>query len=398
MTEKGGKGRPRAAQALTLLALATVACGHPRPVPPITTQQQSYGRFDPVVAYLRSQVDSAFPGGVVAVGYHDSVVLLAAVGHYGADDPRPVTPETIYDLASLTKVIALTTECILLVDQGKLDLDAPVQHYLPEFRGQMKDQVTIRHLLTHSAGLAADLPLWDSTRTRSAALAMVDTAPLLSPPGTRFVYSDLSAIVLMQAVERITGRPFDELLADDVFTPLGMMETRFVPPNAWRNHIAPTELDTYFRHRLLIGEVHDESAARLGGVSGNAGLFSSAPDLAKFATWLLDARAGRPGPLRADSGVVHRFTTKQDIPPGSSRALGWDTPSETSSAGTKMGPNAFGHTGFTGTSIWFDPDRDLFIILLTNRVNPTRANTKIFQVRRRVADLVNDALAATPPQ
>ncbi len=398
MTEKGGKGRQRAAQALTLLALATVACGHPRPVPPITTQQQSYGRFDPVVAYLRSQVDSAFPGGVVAVGYHDSVVLLAAVGHYGADDPRPVTPETIYDLASLTKVIALTTECILLVDQGKLDLDVPVQHYLPEFRGQMKDQVTIRHLLTHSAGLAADLPLWDSTRTRSAALAMVDTAPLLSPPGTRFVYSDLSAIVLMQAVERITGRPFDQLLVDDVFTPLGMMATRFVPPNAWRNHIAPTELDTYFRHRLLIGEVHDESAARLGGVSGNAGLFSSAPDLAKFATWLLDARAGRPGPLRADSGVVHRFTTKQDIPPGSSRALGWDTPSETSSAGTKMGPNAFGHTGFTGTSIWFDPDRDLFIILLTNRVNPTRANTKIFQVRRRVADLVNDALAATPPQ
>jgi len=398
VTEKGGKGRQRAAQALTLLALATVACGHPRPVPPITTQQQSYGRFDPVVAYLRSQVDSAFPGGVVAVGYHDSVVLLAAVGHYGADDPRPVTPETIYDLASLTKVIALTTECILLVDQGKLDLDVPVQHYLPEFRGQMKDQVTIRHLLTHSAGLAADLPLWDSTRTRSAALAMVDTAPLLSPPGTRFVYSDLSAIVLMQAVERITGRPFDQLLVDDVFTPLGMMATRFVPPNAWRNHIAPTELDTYFRHRLLIGEVHDESAARLGGVSGNAGLFSSAPDLAKFATWLLDARAGRPGPLRADSGVVHRFTTKQDIPPGSSRALGWDTPSETSSAGTKMGPNAFGHTGFTGTSIWFDPDRDLFIILLTNRVNPTRANTKIFQVRRRVADLVNDALAATPPQ
>jgi CubicO group peptidase (beta-lactamase class C family) len=398
VTDKGGKGRQRAAKALTLLALATVACGHPRPVPPITTQQQSYGRFDPVVAYLRSQVDSAFPGGVVAVGYHDSVVLLAAVGHYGADDPRPVTPETIYDLASLTKVIALTTACILLVDQGKLDLDAPVQHYLPEFRGQMKDQVTIRHLLTHSAGLAADLPLWDSTRTRSAALAMVDTAPLLSPPGTRFVYSDLSAIVLMQAVERITGRPFDEFLADDVFTPLGMMATRFVPPQAWRNHIAPTELDTYFRHRLLIGEVHDESAARLGGVSGNAGLFSSAPDLAKFATWLLDARAGRPGPLRADSGVVHRFTTKQDIPPGSSRALGWDTPSETSSAGTKMGPNAFGHTGFTGTSIWFDPDRDLFIILLTNRVNPTRANTKIFQVRRRVADLVNDALAATPPR
>ncbi len=403
MRSHGGEGRRRAAEVLTLLALATAACGHPRPVPPITVPQQSYGRFEPVVAYLRSQVDSAFPGGVVAVGYRDSLVLLAPVGHYAAGDRRPVTPETIYDLASLTKVIALTTECILLVDQGKIDLDAPVQRYLPEFRGPMKDQVTIRHLLTHSAGLAADLPLWDSTRTRAAALAMVDTSSLLSPPGTRFVYSDLSAIVLMQVVERITGRPFDELLADDVFTPIDMTATRFVPPKTWRDQIAPSEVDTFFRHRLLIGEVHDESAARLGGVSGNAGLFSNAPDLARFAAWLLAARAGRPtsghghgvNPPRPDSALVRRFTTKQNIPPGSSRALGWDTPSELSSAGTKMGPNAFGHTGFTGTSIWFDPDRGVFIILLTNRVNPTRANTKILQVRRRVADLVNDAL--TPP-
>ncbi len=378
-----------AAKGLTLLTLATVACGHPRPVPSITMQQQSYGRFQPVVDYLQSQVDSAFPGATIAVGYRDSVVLLAAVGHYGADDKRPVTTETIYDLASLTKVIALTTECILLVDRGKLDLDAPVQRYLPEFRGPLKDQVTIRYLLTHSAGLVADLPLWDSTRTREAALAMVDTAPLVSPPGTRFVYSDLSAIVLMQVVERITGRPFDQLLADDVFTPLGMTATGFAPPKTWRDRIAPTEMDTFFRHRLLIGEVHDESAARLGGVSGNAGLFSTAPDLARFARWLLKMR-------RTDSLHVREFTQRQNIPPGSSRALGWDTPSENSSAGTKMGPNAFGHTGFTGTSIWFDPDKGIFIILLTNRVNPTRANTKIFQVRRRVADLVNDIL--TLPQ
>ncbi|OLC41687.1 MAG: hypothetical protein AUH75_05870 [Gemmatimonadetes bacterium 13_1_40CM_4_65_7] len=375
---------------------ALLACGARGSSPPPISAPAPQRGFAPVVDYLRSQVDSAFPGAVIAVGQHDSVVLLAAVGHYGADDRRPVTTETIYDLASLTKVIALTTECILLVDQGKLDLAAPVQRYLPEFRGPMKDQVTIRHLLTHSAGLAADLPLFDSTRTREAALRMVDTSPLLAPPGTRFVYSDLSAIVLMQVVERITGRPFDQVLADDVFGPLGMTATRFVPPQSWHDRIAPTEVDTFFRHRLLIGEVHDESAARLGGVSGNAGLFSNAPDLARFAAWLLEARAGRPGPLRADSGLVHRFTTKQDIPPGSSRALGWDTPSELSSAGTKMGPNAFGHTGFTGTSIWFDPDRNVFIILLTNRVNPTRANLKILQVRRRVADLVNDAL--TPPQ
>jgi len=396
---KGGKRRQRAATALTMLATATLACSHRPPVPPITTQLESYGRFQPVVDYLRSQVDSAFPGGVVAVGYHDSVVLMTAVGHYAYKDARPVTPETIYDLASLTKVIALTTECILLVDRGTLDLDAPAQRYVPEFQGAMKDQVTIRHLLTHSAGLAADLPVFDLTRSRAAALAMVDTSPLLSPPGTKFVYSDLSAIILMQAVEHITGKPFDHLLTEDVFGPLGMSSTRFVPPASWRDRIAPTEVDTVFRHRLLIGEVHDESAARMDGVSGHAGLFSNATDLARFAQWLLHARAGHPAPLQADSGLVHRFVTRQNIPPGSSRALGWDTPSELSSAGTKMGPNAFGHTGYTGTSIWFDPDRDLFIILLTNRVNPTRANTKILQVRRRVADLVNDALAgATPPQ
>jgi CubicO group peptidase (beta-lactamase class C family) len=387
VTAIGGEGRRRAANGLTLLALATAACGHPRPVPPITTRQQSYGRFDPVVAYLRSQVDSAFPGATIAVGYRDSVVLLAAVGHYGADDKRPVTPETIYDLASLTKVIGLTTAAMMLVDSGKLDLDAPVQRYVPAFQGVNKDRVTIRHLLTHSSGMPAWRPLYAEAKTREEALALIDTTALLKQPGDTFVYSDLGAITLAQAVEAITGQRLNDFLDARLFGPLGMTSTRYLPPESWRNRIAPTEKDTVFRHRLLWGEVHDENAGRLGGVSGHAGLFSTAPDLALFAQWLLHKRA--------EGGVVRRFTQKQNIPPGSSRALGWDTPSELSSAGTKMGPNAFGHTGFTGTSIWFDPDRGLCIILLTNRVNPTRANTKILQVRRRVADLVNDAL--TPP-
>ena len=388
---------------LVLLSLAChTSAAAPAPLPsaglPLVVPE-SLGfdstRLDSVVSYLRTQVDSAFPGAVVAVGRHGRLALLAAVGHYAANDARPVEPGTIYDLASLTKVIALTSECILLVDQGKLDLDAPVQRYLPEFRGPMKDSVRIRHLLTHSAGLAADLPLWDSTRTRAAALALVDTSPLLSPPGTQYVYSDLSAIVLMEVVERITGRPFDQVLADDVFGPLGMTATRFVPPKAWRHHIAPTEVDTFFRHRLLIGEVHDESAARLGGVSGNAGLFSNAPDLARFAAWLLDARAGRltSGPRPGvNAELVRKFTTKQDIPPGSSRALGWDTPSGRSSGGSAPPADAFGHTGYTGTSIWLYPTQDLFIILLTNRVNPTRTNIKILNVRPRVADYAQAAL------
>ncbi|HYR31136.1 MAG TPA: serine hydrolase domain-containing protein [Gemmatimonadales bacterium] len=396
---------------LTVVMALALACRAAAPAPapapsaglPLVTPE-SLGldntRLDSVVTYLRTQVDSAFPGAVVAVGRHGRLALLAPVGHYAANDPRPVEPGTIYDLASLTKVIALTTVCILLVDQGKLDLDAPVQRYVPEFQGPMKDQVTIRHLLTHSGGLAADLPLWDSTRTRAAALRMVDTSPLLSPPGTQFVYSDLSAIVLMQVVERITGRPFDQVLAADVFTPLGMTATRFLPPQSWHDRIAPTEVDTFFRHRLLIGEVHDESAARLGGVSGNAGLFANAPDLARFASWLLAVRAGplTPGhgpgvnPPWPDSALVRRFTTKQDMPPGSSRALGWDTPSGHSSGGSAPPPDAFGHTGYTGTSIWLYPSQDMFVILLTNRVNPTRTNIRILQVRPRVADLVFAAI------
>jgi len=369
-------------------ALLPLGCTHPQPVPPITTQQ-SHGRFEPVVAYLQSQVDSAFPGATIAVGYGDSVVLLAAVGHYGADDRRPVTTETVYDLASLTKVIGLTTAAMMLIDQGKLDLDAPVQRYVPAFQGANKERVMIRHLLTHSSGMPAWRPLYAEAKTREEALALVDTTALLKQPGDTFVYSDLGAITLTQAVEAITGQRLNDFLDSRLFGPLGMRSTRYLPPESWRERIAPTENDTVFRHRLLRGEVHDENAGRLGGVSGHAGLFSTAPDLARFATWLLRLRT-------IDSLHVRDFIHKQGIPPGSSRALGWDTPSENSSAGTKMGPNAFGHTGYTGTSIWMDPDRSLFIILLTNRVNPTRANTKVFQVRRRVADLVNEIL--TPPQ
>ena len=351
-------------------------------------------RLASINGYLHAEVDSgAFPGAVLAVGRHGRLALLAPVGHYGVDDPRPVDAGTIYDIASLTKVVGLTTACMLLVDEGKLALDAPVARYVPAFRGPMKDGVTVRHLLTHSAGLVADLPLYDSTRTRAAALAAVDTSTLLAPPGTTYRYSDLSAIVVMQAVERAAGEPLDRLLADRLFGPLGMPATRFRPPAAWRDRIAPTEHDTLFRHRWLRGEVHDESAARLEGVSGNAGLFSNALDLSRLAAMLLNGGAWDSLQLiRAET--VAEFTTRQNLPLGSTRALGWDTPADSgySSAGAELSRRSFGHTGFTGTSMWMDPDRDLFIILLTNRVNPTRANTAILRVRARVADLVAEAL------
>ncbi len=395
--------------AAPVVAALLLGCAAGRTAP--QSALQTYGRFEPVVTYLRSQVDSAFPGAVIAVGrsnYVDRLLLLAAVGRYGANDPRSVTPETVYDLASLTKVIGLTTAVMLLVDSGKLDLDAPAQRYVPAFQGASKDRVTIRHLLTHSSGMPAWRPLYAEAKTREEALLLVDTTPLLRQPGDTVVYSDLGAIVLTQAVEAVAGERLDTFLAHRVFEPLDMQSTRYLPPESWRSHIAPTENDTVFRHRMLRGEVHDENAGRLAGVSGHAGLFSTAPDLARFAQSLLYNRlAGDSATLICSDScspvpwitpqIVRQFTRRQHVPAGSSRALGWDTPSGNSSAGTRLGSNSFGHTGFTGTSIWIDPDRDLFIILLTNRVNPTRANTTILQVRRRVADLVVDAVNQGAP-
>ena len=377
---------------------------------PATAPARGSGHFDlarlaDVTPFLQSKVaEGAFPGGVLVVGHDGDVVYTTAVGVYGEDDPTPVTDSTIYDLASLTKVIGLTTAVMMLVAEGELDLDRPVQYYLPEFRGPGKDAVLVRHLLTHTSGLPAWVPLYLQTETREEAIRSVLETPLEAPAGTRYVYSDLGAITLAQVVERVTRQPLDELLQQRVFGPLGMRHTRYLPPLEWLPFIAPTERDPW-RGRVLRGEVHDENAARLGGVSGHAGLFSNGPDLARFAEWLLDAYHGRLGPrspafLPAD--VVRGFTSKQPGPEGSTRALGWDTPTPggPSSAGTRMSPNSFGHTGFTGTSIWIDPEREVFIILLTNRVHPTRENRALLPLRGIVADSVMaafvDSRSGTP--
>jgi CubicO group peptidase (beta-lactamase class C family) len=393
---------PRAALAAAFLAACHTSPPAPAREPIALAPAESLGfdgaKLAGVADYVASQVDSAYPGAVVAVGRHGRLVLLAAVGHYGVDDSRPVDPATIYDLASLTKVIGLTTACMQLVDDGSLDLDAPVQRYVPEFRGAGKERVTIRHLLTHASGLPAWRPLFRETKDRATTLVLVDTTPLDTLPGERFAYSDLGAILLTQVVERLTGERIDRYLARHAFEPLGMTATRYLPPRSWRGRIAPTEIDTVFRHRLIRGEVHDENAGRMGGISGHAGLFSTAPDLARFATWLLGrVRAEPVGPCTmpcVSTGTLLEFTKRQGIPSGSTRALGWDTPSDSgySSAGAKLSRRSFGHTGFTGTSIWMDPDRDVFVILLTNRVHPTRTNTRILEVRAKVADLVAEAL------
>ena len=378
-----------------------------------TAQDTAHGRWAPLARFLRESVERrAFPGAVVAVGRHDAVLYLHAFGRLDYEHGAPVSTRTVYDLASLTKVVGLTTAMMQLVEEGRVALDTPAVRYVPAFRDSA---VTVRQLLTHSSGLPAWKPLWQQVHTREEMFALVDAEPLEAPPGTRMAYSDLGAMVLTQVVEHVTGERLDEYLRIHLFRPLGMRDTRYLPPASWRSRIAPTEMDTVYRHRLVRGEVHDENAASMGGVSGHAGLFSTGPDLARFAQLMLRTLRGESSSRRSrnrtragtvielhqpggfvDSATVAAFTRVQD-PAFSSRALGWDTPSEGSSAGTRLSARAFGHTGFTGTSIWIDPERDLFVILLTNRVYPTRQNDQIMKVRPQVADLAVEAAEGLAP-
>jgi beta-N-acetylhexosaminidase len=334
----------------------------------------------------------AFPGAVVAVGRQGKQVHLRAFGRL-ASEPRAaaVATDSIYDLASLTKVIATTTMAMILVDEGKLDLDKAVVDYLPGFVGKGKERVTVRQLLSHSGGLEWWAPLHQELRSQKAYVERIQAMDLVYEPGTQSKYTDLGVILLGEILERVAGRSLEGFVLERVFTPLGMAETRYRPPSAWLPRIAPTELDPW-RRRLVHGEVHDENAFALGGVAPHAGLFGTAPDLARFAQMLLW------GGIYDHQRIVSRRTleafTRPAGVPGSTRALGWDTKSpEGSSAGTLFSASSFGHTGFTGTSLWLDPERELFVILLTNRVHPTRENNLIREVRPAVADAVVRGLA-----
>ncbi len=376
-------------------ALAVGACHRA----PVAVPAPSCGPTPCLWDGLASAVDSgvragAAPGAVVAVSVGGWRFIHAA-GQLGSEMPEPVGPRTVYDLASLTKVVALTTVTMFAVDEGRIRLDDPVQRYLPEFIGPGKENVTVRSLLTHSSGLPAHRALWREAPTRDSALALVVATPLDTVPGARMVYSDLGAILLTRIVERAYGRPINELFRRMVANPLGLRSTRFLPPKSWRRHVAPTERDPW-RGRLIHGDVHDENAAFLGGVSGHAGLFSTAGDLLTFGEWLLGRRnpgLSHRGP-ELSQAIILDFTRRQELVAGSSRALGWDTPSPNSSAGTRLSGESFGHTGFTGTSIWIDPTRALVVVLLSNRVNPTRDNPRLSPLRILVADR---AVAALEP-
>lgn len=348
-------------------------------------------RLDSIVR--NALAEGAAPGAALAVGRHGRLVHLRGYGQLDwAPESPAVDSATRYDLASLTKVVGTTTAAMILEEEGRLELDRAVRDYLPEFNSPDKAPITVRMLLTHRGGLEAFAPLFREFRGREQYLAEINRRPLAAPPGTRTEYSDWDLVLLQLVIERLTGQPLDRFLEERVFGPLGMADTGFNPGPALRASIAPTEVQP-LRGGLVQGSVHDENAWALGGVAGHAGLFSSARDLAVFAQMLLNGGAYNGVSLLRPSTVA-RWTAPQG--PGSSRALGWDTPSGTSSAGRFFGPRSFGHTGFTGTSIWMDPQADLFVVLLTNRVNPTRDNNRYVPLRRAVADAARAAILDMP--
>jgi CubicO group peptidase (beta-lactamase class C family) len=337
--------------------------------------------------------EGAAPGASLAVGRYGRLVHIKGYGRLDtAIAAGTVDPNTMYDMASLTKVIATTTAAMILEEQGSLDLDRTVASYLPGFNAPDKAAITMRMVMTHRGGLEAFAALYKTFNGRDQYLEQINLRPLKSVPGTETVYSDWDMILTQLVIEKITGTTLDRFVDEKVFRPLGMTSTMYKPDSTLRRRIAPTEIDTA-RGGLMWGRVHDENADAMGGVAGHAGLFSTARDLSIFAQMLLDG--GEYGGVRIVSPqTVARWTSPQGK--GSSRALGWDTPSGNSSAGHFFSPRSFGHTGFTGTSIWIDPTRDLFVILLTNRVDPTRNNNRHVPLRRAIADAVQQSILDAP--
>ena len=334
-----------------------------------------------------------FPGAVVALGRDSHIVKMEGYGSYTYRSRKRMRPDSPFDLASLTKVIATTTATMLLYEQGLLDIEAPVAQYLDGFDRPDKRTITIHHLLTHTSGLPAFRNFYeDNVLTREAVIDYIFAAPLYSAPGETYRYSDLGMISLALAIESITGEDFSAWCKSNIFDPLGMTNTRFRGTGTPDPEVVPTELDDYFRNRLIQGEVHDETAWILGGVAGHAGLFSTARDLSRFATMMVqDGQHKGQTFLRPET--IRLFTTAVDTS-FSTRALGWDTPNidKLSSAGDHFSLQSFGHTGFTGTSIWIDPDANIYVIILTNRVYPSRDSYVYTPFRPLIADATYEAL------
>jgi CubicO group peptidase (beta-lactamase class C family) len=351
---------------------------------------------------IRSQ---AFPSAVLVVGNSKGIIYENAYGRLTYDESSPVTTtRTIYDLASVTKVIATTAAIMKLYDEGKIDLNASVASYIPEFDNNGKGDITVTNLLVHNSGLTAWTPFYQDPNMDSPEKVKnaVYNAVKEYSTGSQTIYSDYNAFLLGEIVLRITGMNVDRYTRENIYSTLGMGDTYFLVPISEDYRIAPTENDTYWRNMLLKGYVHDEMAAMLEGISGNAGLFSTGPDLFKFmqvmlnkGTYVDERKMGKVGENEVffNENTVELFTTKvTGLGYSSSRALGWDTKPEPTKypppCGYKFSNNSFGHTGYTGTSVWADKEKDLIVIFLTNRVYPKRGNEEVRSIRPKVTDEV----------
>ncbi|HJU64743.1 MAG TPA: serine hydrolase [Gemmatimonadaceae bacterium] len=381
-----------------LLATVSIALGDGLPVKSPAAVGMSAERLrsiDRVVT--RGLSAGGYPGAAVVVGRRGAAVWQKGFGRvdWRTKSARVSPSETIYDLASLTKVVGTTTAVMLLYDEGKINLDTTVTSYIPEFTGGVKDQITVRQLLTHRSGLPASRDFWRIARTSEEANRAVLETSLVCAPGRCFIYSDIGAHVLALLVERISGERLDVMLDQRVFQPLGMASTFFRPADSLKTAIAPTEVAPP-RGYPLRGEVHDENAYVLGGVAGHAGLFSTAADLSIFAQMMLNGGEYNGVRILTDSTVA-LFTQRAE----GTRALGWAMAEGTSGSGTYLSDVAYGHTGFTGTSLWIDPKRDMFVILLTNRVHAARVRRPgkvISDVRADLSDAAALAVMDIPDQ
>lgn len=354
--------------------------------------EQFRSAFDVLLSGISQR---AFPGAAVAITHCGNLIAHLGLGRFTYDAASPaVNTATLYDLASVTKVMATTMACMILHDRGLFKLDQTLVELLPEFGGSssgQKDarrQVTLRMLLAHSSGLPAYVKLFQTAHNKDELIQQALQIPLTAAPGSHAEYSDIGFILLGQALEKLSGEPLDQFCQREIFAKLNLALTCFNPPSSLKYAIPPTEDDHTFRHRLIQGEVNDENAFVMGGVAGHAGCFSTALDVSLFAQCI----------LRGDSPLVKKetleiFTRRQDSPSGTSRALGWDTPSQPSQSGRYFSSRSYGHLGYTGTSLWIDPDRQLSVTLLTNRTWPDRSSQSIKQIRPAFHDAVIEALS-----
>lgn len=356
--------------------------------------QHAFGRQDEQFARAFALIESGIrehvaPGAVVAVTHRKKLAAWKPFGRFTYDEgSSPVQPDTIFDLASVTKAVAMTTMAMLLYERGKLDLKARVSNFFRQFHDAGKQDVTVAMLLSHCSGLPPYERLYLRCKTRDELVGAAAASPLAYPPGESSAYSDLGFILLGDILSRLAAEDLASFVTREIFGPLRMTSAQFCPKPQLHSAIPPTQEDREFRHRVIQGEVDDENASVMGGVAGHAGLFANAYALSIFAECLL--RGGAPI-LQAET--VRLFTTRRSWPSGNSFALGWDTPSHPSQSGHLLSADAFGHLGYTGTSLWIDPVHQVSIVLLTNRTWPHRQSQAIKQLRPAVHDAIVEALS-----